>query len=527
MKKSLKQCLSIFLSLCLFAGLCVPSFAALDGDYNTTLPTVYLEGQGGELYTDKEQGKSSGFIHSIDVPDGYIGDAGKALIRPLLKGLLTDNWDDWVNQFVDSVVPLFEKQALDENGEASNGSGINFSGTGGNRVNEDGTYQIGAYMPSYDWRLDPCVIAGQLHDYLGRVKQRTGAESVNLMGRSIGASVLLAYLAEYGMEHLETVVLYCPSFFGMDVLSKAFAGKTNIDPEAVNDFTEYYVNSGKAADAMGEEDDQLLQVLLDVVSVSVALHTLDLPAGTLERIYQKVYKEVYPRLLVKMYGSMPSFWSLVGDDDYEQAKANVFGGQEDVYAGLIEKIDRFHYDVLNKSGELLTGLVESGAKIHIVTKYGVPSVPVIENAKEQSDMLTSVRSASYGATCADYGKTLSDAYLKNAEQNGTARFVSADKVVDASTCLLPEHTWFICDVDHRSMPEGINALFEAILNFDGYMTVFDDPQFPQYLHYDKENGLTTLPEEQAAAKGDSIFTRIIRILKFFIQYIRNYFTARL
>ena len=46
-----------------------------------------------------------------------IGDEAKKLIRPLAKGLLTDDRSDWVYQFMESAEPLFAKQALDANGE--------------------------------------------------------------------------------------------------------------------------------------------------------------------------------------------------------------------------------------------------------------------------------------------------------------------------------------------------------------------------------------------------------------------------
>ena len=492
----------------------VPAFAALEGDYNTNLPTVYLQGQGSELYVDKDRGRASGFIHNIEVPDGYIGDEAKKLIKPLAKGLLTDDWSDWVDQFMESAAPLFEKQALDANGEASNGTGANFSGTGGNKANADGTYQIGAYMPNYDWRLDPFTIADQLHAYLAKLTRQTNHETVNLMGRSIGASVVMAYLQRYGTEYVETVVLYCPSFFGMETVSKAFAGKINISPEGAAAFVRYALDSGMLAENFGEENMDTFRTLADFVSTMVSLHALDLPAAALDRIYGKIYTELYPRLMVKMYGSMPSFWSLVGDDDYEQAKKNIFGGQEDVYAGLITKIDNYHYNVMNKTADILTGLIENGSKIQIVCKYGVPMIPVVEGARVESDMLTSVYSASYKATAADYGTTLTPDYLKKAEERGAAKFVSPDKRIDASTCLLPDHTWFIRDVAHRSMPEGINALFETILNYDGYMTVFDDETAPQYMAYDSEtDSLSTIEPTDPAPTG--LRAIIARLREFF------------
>ncbi len=520
MKKHMLRMISVLLSLCLLAGLCTPAFAwPLAGDYYTTLPTVYLQGQGSYLYADKDD-PNSGLIHSVDVPDGYIGDEAKKLIKPLAKGLLTDDWSDWVDQFVESATPLFEKQALDVNGEASDGSGINgLAHTGGNKVEADGTYSLGAYTPDYDWRLDPFTIADQLYDYLGRLTQRTHKEAVNLVGRSIGASVLMAYLQRYGTEYLETVVLYCPSFFGMEAVSKAFAGKINVSPEGAADFMRYFIDSGMAEEYVGEEDIDTLRTLADFVSTMVALHALDLPAATMDRIYGKVYTEVYPRLMVKMYGSMPSFWSLVGDDDYEEAKAKIFNGQEDVYAGLIQKIDNYHYNVMNKTADILNGLIADGAKIQIIAKYGVPMIPVVEGARVESDMLTSVYSASYKATAADYGTTLTADYISKAEERGAGKYISPDKKIDASTCLQPDHTWFVRDVAHRSMPAGINALLVALVNYEGYMTVFDDAVYPQYLAYDADTDSISPVEPEAVAPTG--FRAILARIKDFFTHLFN------
>ena len=517
MKMKMKKLLAAALAFCLLLTFAPLAFAGLEGGWKTAVPTVYLQGQGSTLYADKNDPQSEQ-IHDIDVPDGYVEDVAKSLAAPLAKGVFLNDWDEWVDGFVEGVAPLFEKQALDENGEASNGSGIKTSSGNFRRQNADGTYPLDAYTPFYDWRLDPMEIAKDIHTYIEQVKRATGAQKVNLMGRSIGASVALAYLAEYGAEGLDSVVLYCPSFLGMEAIGKAFAGKVELDPEAIDRFAEYYAGHEDVSD-LGDEE--LISVLLDVISVSVTTHALDLPAGALERIYAQICAKVYPRLLVRMYGSMPSFWSLVGDEDYEDAKRLIFAGQEDVYAGLIEKTDRFHYDVLNKSAEIINGLVDSGAKIQIVAKYGVPMLPVVENASVQSDMLTSVKSATLGATCADMGKTLSAEAVAAAESEGRDRFLSPDLEIDASTALLPEHTWFIKNLAHRSMPPSVNVLFETILNHDGYTTVFDEADAPQYLYYDELSDalapLTADDPNPGAKEEASFFTRIVNILRFFFK----------
>ena len=523
--KTGKRFLSVLLTLLLLLTLSVPALGVLGKGYETSLPTVYLEGQGNFICAEKGNMKSEK-IDDIVVPDGYIGDAAKALIGPLLKGLTLNQWAEWEDVFVEKMVPLFEKLALDENGEASDGSGTPWTSSGRHdRKNADGKYTLSdAYLYAYDWRLDPCAIADELKVYVDNIKKATGYSKVNMIGRSIGVSVVLAYLVKYGMSDIETVILYCPSFYGMEAVSRLFAGKVEIDPQGISRFLDFYVASGE----LGKTNAQLYDVLKDVVAVMAQTYGLDLPAKTLEHIYQKVWRDIYPRLLVKMYGSMPSFWSLVGDEDYVEAKRAIFRGQEDVYAGLIEKIDRFHYDVLVPAERYLKNFADAGEKVQIVVKYGVPMLPINADVNVQSDMLTSVYSASPDATCSTIDGTLPQSYLDGLADR---RYVSLDRQIDASTCLLPDHTWFIKNIGHRQMPDEISALFERIYEYDGYMSVFDDPEFPQYLYYDQAtHTMTPLTQTQVETKQDwelPFFQRFIRMLQGLFSLIRDWVQEKL
>ena len=54
-------------------------------------------------------------------------------------------------------------------------------------------------------------------------------------------------------------------------------------------------------------------------------------------------------------------------------------------------------------------------------------------------------------------------------------------MVDASTCLLPDTTWFIYGNPHSSFQNFIFAYMIRFFAVDGELTVFDDPTFPQYM----------------------------------------------
>ena len=111
--------------------------------------------------------------------------------------------------------------------------------------------------------------------------------------------------------------------------------------------------------------------------------------------------------------------------------------------------------------------------------------------------------------------------------------MSLDRQIDASTCLLPEHTWFIKNVGHRDMPDSITALFEAIYEFDGNMTVFDSEQFPQYLFFDEATQqMSPLTEDNMVSENEqewnmSFFARLVRMFRLLGELIRNWLKEKL
>ena len=74
----------------------------------------------------------------------------------------------------------------------------------------------------------------------------------------------------------------------------------------------------------------------------------------------------------------------------------------------------------------------------IVANYGTRALPLTSKKNNQTDMIIDTKYASAGATVAAFGKKL--------KKNG--RYVSPDKVLDASTCTLPDNTWFFKGVTH-------------------------------------------------------------------------------
>jgi len=173
---------------------------------------------------------------------------------------------------------------------------------------------------------------------------------------------------------------------------------------------------------------------------------------------------------------MPAVWAFITDDEiYENAKAALLADTEK-YAGLIGKIDAYHYSVGNRANEILK-LAASEIKLGLVCGYDCAPIPVGKTFLYQSDFLVATAGASGGAVCADYGKTLPADYVQ-AVPCGHGH-ISPDRVIDASACALPEQTWFIKGYRHQYEYSG-GGIYPWFLAFDGQPTVFSDAGYPQF-----------------------------------------------
>lgn len=171
--------------------------------------------------------------------------------------------------------------------------------------------------------------------------------------------------------------------------------------------------------------------------------------------------------------------------------------------------------------------------ICIISKYGMPEIPLSENATEESDIYLATRLSSYGAICADYDSTLSNKYIAERTQAGFGKFISPDRKIDASTCALPETTWFIKGMSHRCFAACVDTLSVKFVNSDG-MTVDSDPDYSQFLQFNATNdslndaeGYLT-PVEAVKVQGqmplcaffEKITTPLVRFWKFMQSFIK-------
>ena len=188
-------------------------------------------------------------------------------------------------------------------------------------------------------------------------------------------------------------------------------------------------------------------------------------------------------------GTMAGLWGFCPDEYFDGAYEKIFGGYEDEYpiCETIKEVGEFN----KKTEEILDTAYEKGVNITFLSYYNLTSTPVYDSATLNSDSVIETVMTSNGATVADYGETLSDEYIASVADK---KYVSADRVIDASTALYRDCTWFVKDAIHVACDYGseMNDLLFMLLEYDGQPTIDTFEEYPQFLVADENQDLEIL-----------------------------------
>ncbi len=518
MKIYFKKALSVFLSLTIVFIICALVFpsASAQGTY-TDIPVIYVEGQGAALGIKQEDG-SFREVYDIVIPDGHIENVVKENVDVFALAVLTQEWDDFCDVIYNEVTPFFDEIKLDENAEAPNGCEVirHWSRERINTNTINGKYDLHQFIYRYDWRMDPLKTADDLHDYIEAVMAATGHNEVALLGRCLGTCITQAYMEKYDGEYITDHIMYCSALEGVTFCSKAFCGEIYLDADNVERFV---------YDIELFSDELLDKLIRSFITVANDTYGLDLALWAINNVYPDIYLNVVPRVLRDTFASFPGYWAMVRDEDYKKAKEVVFyGAEEGKYDNFISIIDGFHYGVQVKARETAARLDAQGIEHYNVAKYGRQSVPIHDGGDILSDSYAELSECSLGATVTTVNTTFSDNYIETAQSNGTAKYISPDKQVDTSTCVFPDQTWIVKNIEHRDFPASINVLLTEMVNIDNF-SIDSDEKFPQYLVYDKESGnispMTVENENTTVRWNVSFFDALRQLIESLIELIKN------
>ena len=265
-----------------------------------------------------------------------------------------------------------------------------------------------------DFRMSAVKCAEDLDEYITQVKAYTGKEKVNIIAVSHGGLITSTYLALYmHKQDVCNVVMDEPALEGAYMAADFLNNSISLDEESLINYLEYHSQSETDFDGIFKS--QPLDFVDDAASKIVP----------------------YAIESVKFWGSL---WDFVPVCEYEKLKKIHLDATES--AELIAKSDYVHYEIMGNYREIFAKAKALGMNVNIIAGAGHR---IITGTNELSDGIITVASST-GATCAPYGKRFADGYVQ-AEETGE-NMISPWMNIDASTCYLPDNTWFVNGLYH-------------------------------------------------------------------------------
>ena len=336
------------------------------------------------------------------------------------------------------------------------------------------------YFFNYDWRLDPMDNVDDLDAMITRALRETGHDKVRLAAISMGGVQTMTYLYKYGHERIDTIWFLSAAWNGLLFATNAFSGDIRFDQDA-------FFTWLQTLEIGSEKTDAVMDKLFGFLGKTPLLR----PMFTLtNKLTEAVNGDVALRVIRPTLGSTPGMWCFVRDDKYEDAKKLMLSDASETF---LRRVDTYHYNVLCKREELIADAIADGVQVLVFSHYNNGCVPITASAKAHGDSLIETTCSSGGATVADCGDTLGDGYVQKAHPEHD--HLSADGVIDASTCTLPDRTWFIKNMNHVGC-KNHSAYWEMLRTFfsmDEQPDVFSDSRYPQFLETDAQTQTALQP----------------------------------
>ena len=298
------------------------------------------------------------------------------------------------------------------------------------------------YAFNYDWRVDARASAKQLNKMIKAVKKRTKAKKVALVGCSFGGAVLSAYMDAYKKQNdVKRYLFVGPAMYGVDV-ARMYAGDMKTSRKAVMK----YLNGMQGANA-GTSQTTIFKVVKILGDVRVGI-----AADNLSKILKssKNKKTLCTKVIKPWIGNVTALWECIPYDVFNDAvKYMSKVGVLDKKSKLYKKICAYH-KVQGRFKKNVKYVKKHGAEVAIIANYGEPGIPVTSKANNHIDGLIDTTRASGGAIVANFGSK-----LKGKKAKG--KYVSPDKIINAKTCVVPNSTWFIKDIQHMQFRYNTKA----------------------------------------------------------------------
>lgn len=325
------------------------------------------------------------------------------------------------------------------------------------------------YYYAYSSFGDTDAQAARLAEYIDMVKAETGHDKVSLVFISLGGTIGNVFLSKYcDPAEIDRVVYAAAAVDGSYLLGDLMSADSTLKDNAViyNDLIPNIV-------ALAAEEYMALAYAGNAVARAIPNELFN---EFLDETVTRGINEVLGRLL----HNCPSMWATVPSALYPALSAKYLS--DPAHAALKEKTDRY-YEIQKNIGATLQRLRDGGMQIFVICGYDLELPALIKHYRLSSDNIIQAESTSIGGTFAPAGETLPADYTPAID----ASYLSPDGAVDAGTCALPDHTWFVRGQSHLKLQASVNDVIGQCVQLISNPEITDAREhnggYPQFNEY--------------------------------------------
>lgn len=320
------------------------------------------------------------------------------------------------------------------------------------------------YFFSYFSLGNVIEIADELYDLVKQVKEETGHDKVNIVPISQGGAIFNALLELHKdvINDLNRIIYIVPAVDGSDVIGDIYAYGLNDSDDALYD---YMIPS-----LLGDQEwlGYLINLLLRLS-----------PKETVNRILDKTVDV----LISDWLANTTAVWALIPQESYLIAREKYLSDEK--HAEIRRQTDIFYEAQVHAHRNILDAR-NAGVTVFDVCGYNTPLYSIAKSWDQQNaDGVIDLDSTSLGAYNMPVGKTLPENYVQanthikdGTCSDPTHSHIDPYNIVDASTGLLPDNTFYFYGLNHEKTGHCdtvINLAIRLLLD-ETFTSVYSYPE---------------------------------------------------
>ncbi|MBQ7295497.1 MAG: hypothetical protein IJW86_04805 [Clostridia bacterium] len=311
-------------------------------------------------------------------------------------------------------------------------------------------------------------IANELFELIQIAKKETGHAKVNLAPISQGGSICNALVQLYldkGLDISDDINRICyviPAADGSNVIGDIYHYGLLDDPDALYGYM--------FPSLLGDSQEYLAYLINIILRI--------FPEADFDNILDTAVQ-----ILVEDYLERSTcLWALIPSAHYPECREMYLMDEDDTY---IRAQTDWYYDAQVNSRKNILDMIDKGIECFDIVNYNVPLYSICDSWDDvNADGIIHMDSESFGATSINVNTPLPEDY-KQANTYCTDpshNHIDKDRIVDASTGILCETTFYFKDQNHEQTASNdvIMRLAVRILTDDSFKGVYSDPGFPQF-----------------------------------------------